>query len=134
MRLVQFTEYVQPNLALAKGRLHANIVQHKGSLEDLSSRKGVKLTPVAPVPTATLGLYAGKRKSLAEAEDGIRVAVPNDPTNLGRSLRLLADLGWIVLPADVNPFRMTSRQTRDGSRSSNSRQPSSPGRGRTSTT
>jgi len=107
VRLVQFTEYVQPNLALAKGRLHANIVQHKGFLEELSSRKGFKLTPVAPVPTATLGLYAGKRKSLAEAEDGIRVAVPNDPTNLGRSLRILADLGWIVLPADVNPFRIS---------------------------
>jgi D-methionine transport system substrate-binding protein len=109
VRLVQFTDYVQPNIALAEGGLDANIFQHKPYLDEFIARKGLKLTPIAQVPTPPLGLYAGKKKTLAEVADGVRVAVPNDPTNLARALRILADLGWIVLPADANPFRVSPK-------------------------
>ncbi|WP_165235224.1 MetQ/NlpA family ABC transporter substrate-binding protein [Aquisphaera insulae] len=109
VQLVQFSDYVQPNIALAERRLDANIFQHKPYLDEFVAQKGLKLTPVAQVPTAPLGLYAGKRKTLAEATDGIRVAVPNDPTNLARALRILADLGWIALPEGADPFHISPK-------------------------
>jgi D-methionine transport system substrate-binding protein len=109
VRLVQFTDYVQPNLALAEGRLDANIFQHKPYLDEFIARKGLKLTPVAQVPTPPLGLYAGRKKTLADAAAVARVAVPNAPTNLARALRILADLRWIVLPADANLFRVSPK-------------------------
>lgn len=109
VRLVQFTDYVQPNIALAEGRLHANIFQHKPYLEQFIAQKGLKLTPIVQVPTGPLGLYAGKKKTLAEATDGISVAVPNDPTNLARALRILANLKWIELPVGADLFRASPK-------------------------
>ncbi len=105
VRLIQFTDYVQPNIALAEGRLDANLFQHKPYLDDFIAHKGLKLKPVVEVPTAPLGLYAGKKKTLDALEEGSSVAVPNDPTNLARALRILADLGWIELKKDVDAFR-----------------------------
>lgn len=113
VRLVQFTDYVQPNIALAEGRLDVNIFQHKPYLDQFIVQKGLKLTPVAQVPTAPLGLYAGKKKSLAEVEEGSSVAVPNDPTNLARALRILSDLGWIVFPADVDLFTTSPKDIKE---------------------
>lgn len=104
VRLVQFTDYVQPNIALAEGRLDANLFQHKPYLDEFIAQKGLALTPIVQVPTAPLGLYAGQKKTLADLGEGASIAVPNDPTNLARALRILADLGWVELRKDVDAF------------------------------
>lgn len=106
IRVVEFTDYVQPNIALAEGSLDVNIFQHRPYLDQFAKEKGLDLKAIAQVPTAPLGIYAGKTKSLAAVKNGSSVAVPNDPTNLARALLILADLKWIELPAKIDPFKV----------------------------
>ncbi|WP_182886100.1 MetQ/NlpA family ABC transporter substrate-binding protein [Microbispora sp. H10885] len=97
LELVEFSDYVQPNLQLQDGRLDANYFQHKPYLYDFNASKGTKLSFVAPVHLEPLGLYSRKVKDLASLPQGGTVAVPNDATNLGRALKLLADNGVVTL-------------------------------------
>lgn len=107
IRVVEFTDYVQPNIALAEGSLDLNIFQHKPYLDQFAKEKGLDLKPIAQVPTAPMGIYAGKLKTLAAVKNGSTVAVPNDPTNLARALLILADLKWIELPQKIDPFKVS---------------------------
>jgi D-methionine transport system substrate-binding protein len=109
VRLVQFTDYVRPNIALSEGALDVNIFQHKPYLDEFSKEKGLKLSVLAPVPTAPLGLYTGQLKSLSEVKDGTTIAVPNDPSNLARALVILSELGWIELKKNINPLRVSHK-------------------------
>lgn len=107
VKLVQFTDYVRPNLALAEGALDVNIFQHKPYLDEFSKEKGLKLSVLVPVPTAPLGLYGGQLQSLKEVKEGTSIAVPNDPSNLARALVILSELGWIELKKEINPLRVS---------------------------
>lgn len=109
VKLVQFTDYVQPNLALEQKAIDANIFQHKPYLDEFAKEKGLHLTAIGQVPTAPLGLYAGKKKALKDVVSGSTVAVPNDPTNLARALRILANQGWIELPQGLSLVNTTPR-------------------------
>ncbi|MFI6598317.1 MetQ/NlpA family ABC transporter substrate-binding protein [Nonomuraea sp. NPDC050536] len=97
LEVVEFTDYVQPNVQLNEGQLDANFFQHKPYLDDFNASKGTKLSFVTPVHLEPLGLYSKKITSVAALPSGATVAVPNDATNLGRSLKLLADNGIITL-------------------------------------
>lgn len=95
----EFTDYVQPNMALADGNLDANFFQHIPYLDNMNKEKDLKLTWVAKVHIEPLGLYSHKIKSLDELKDGDTISVPNDPTNCARALRLLEDNGLIKIKA-----------------------------------
>jgi D-methionine transport system substrate-binding protein len=99
----EFSDYVQPNIALANGALDANLYQHRLYLEKFSADKGLKLSPVINVPTAGLGLYSHKIKSLNDLKKGDVVTLANDPTNLARALRFLAKLNLLTLKKDIDP-------------------------------
>lgn len=92
-----FDDYVQPNMALAEGQLFANFFQHIPYFENMNREQGLGLAWIAKVHIEPLGLYSHKIKSLGELKSGDRVAVPNDPTNEARALRLLEDNGLITL-------------------------------------
>lgn len=104
VKLVEFTDYITPNLALSEGQLDANIFQHKPYLQEFAKVKNLSLSPIVQVPTAPLGLYAGKLKSLAEAKHESTVAIPNDATNLSRALTILSEIGWIEVSKNANPL------------------------------
>lgn len=104
VKLVEFTDYVRPNLALSEGSLDVNVFQHKPYLDAFAKEHKLKLSPVFQVPTAPLGVYAGKTKALKAIKSGATVAAPNDPSNFARALVMLSDLGWIKLKAGVNPL------------------------------
>jgi D-methionine transport system substrate-binding protein len=87
--IVEFTDYVQPNLALKDKQIDANYFQHVPYMEDFGKQKGIDMVSVVAVHVEPLGLYSRKIKSLSEVKDGAQLAVPNDATNLGRSLKLL---------------------------------------------
>jgi D-methionine transport system substrate-binding protein len=89
LEIREFNDYVQPNLALASGALDANFFQHVPYLENMNKEKKLNLVWVAKIHIEPLGLYSKKIKSLAELKQGDQVAVPNDPTNEARALRLL---------------------------------------------
>ena len=78
---------MQPNLALANGATDANLFQHGVYLEKFSADKGLKLSPLIRVPTAGLGFYSNKIKSLDELKKGDVITLANDPTNRCASRR-----------------------------------------------
>jgi D-methionine transport system substrate-binding protein len=95
LQIVEFQDYVQPNLALDAGELDANYFQHIPYLESFSKDRGLKLTYSAKVHIEPLGLYPGKTKSLKGLREGATIAIPNDPTNAGRALLLLQAAGLL---------------------------------------
>lgn len=101
LEIKEFSDYVQPNIALNDGQLDANYFQHKPYLEDFSSEKGLKLSWVGNVHLEPLGVYSKKVKALNELASGATVAIPNDATNGARSLQLLAGNGIITLKDGV---------------------------------
>ncbi|STZ76711.1 MetQ/NlpA family ABC transporter substrate-binding protein [Bergeriella denitrificans] len=104
VKLIEFTDYVRPNLALAEGELDINIFQHKPYLDDFKKEHKLDLTEVFQVPTAPLGLYPGKLASLDEVKEGSSVSAPNDPSNFARALVMLNELGWVKLKDGINPL------------------------------
>ncbi|TYB59399.1 ABC transporter substrate-binding protein [Nonomuraea sp. PA05] len=97
LEVVEFTDYVQPNVQLEEGQLTANFFQHKPYLDDFNTTKGTKLSFVTPVHLEPLGLYSKKITDVSALAAGATVALPNDATNLGRALKLLADNGIVTL-------------------------------------
>lgn len=95
--IIEYSDYVQPNMALESGDLDANYFQHKPYLDDFNVQKGVNLASVGPVHYEPFGIYGGRSKNLAKLKKGAIVAVPNDATNEGRALLLLQDKGLIKL-------------------------------------
>ncbi|OUC98072.1 MetQ/NlpA family ABC transporter substrate-binding protein [Streptosporangium minutum] len=112
LEIVEFTDYVQPNTQLDEGNLDANYFQHIPYLEEFSKGKDIKLSWVAPVHIEPLGLYSKKIKNVTELAQGASVALPNDTSNLGRSLKLLADNGVITLKEGVG-VKATERDVAD---------------------
>jgi D-methionine transport system substrate-binding protein len=99
--VIEFSDYVVPNQALADGDLEANSFQHRPYLENQIKDRGFDLIEVATTITTPMGIYSDKLKSVDDLEDGAQVAIPNDPTNGGRALLLLQDLGVITLAEDT---------------------------------
>ncbi len=97
LEIQEFTDYVQPNMALAEGQLFANFFQHIPYLDNMNAEGDLGLVWIAKVHIEPLGLYSEKIKSLAELKSGDIIAVPNDPTNEARALRLLEVNGLIKL-------------------------------------
>ncbi|WP_108501469.1 MetQ/NlpA family ABC transporter substrate-binding protein [Paracoccus indicus] len=95
--VIEFSDYVVPNTALADGDLDANSFQHRPYLENQMKDRGFDLTEVATTITTPMGIYSDQLTSVDDLEDGAQVAIPNDPTNGGRALLLLQDLGVITL-------------------------------------
>ena len=94
-----FTDYVQPNIQVAEGRLDANFFQHQPYLDEFNKARQtkVKLESVTGVHVEPFGAYSSKVKSLAELPEGAQVVIPNDATNGGRALLLLDKAGVIKL-------------------------------------
>lgn len=101
LKIVEYSDYVQPNMALEGKELDANFFQHKPYLDDFNKEKGTKLTSIAAVHYEPFGIYAGKTKDLKALKDGAIVAVPNDTTNEARALLLLQDQGFIKLKPEA---------------------------------
>lgn len=97
LQIKEYTDYVQPNLAVQSGDIEANYFQHQPYLDDFNKQNGTDLVSVGAVHYEPFGLYPGKKKSLDAVTDGSQVAVPNDTTNEARALLLLQDIGWITL-------------------------------------
>lgn len=101
LNIVEYTDYVQPNLALNTGDLNANYFQHFPYLEQFNRENNTKINSAAAIHYEPFGIYAGKTASLEELADGAKVAVPNDATNEARALLLLEAQGLIKLTEGV---------------------------------
>ena len=97
IQIVEFSDYVQPNAALAAGDLDANSYQHKPYLDQQVKDRGYKIVSVAETVNFPMGIYSKKVKSLDDLKPGARIGIPNDPTNGGRALLVFQDKGLIKL-------------------------------------
>lgn len=107
VKLVEFNDYVQPNLALADGSLDANFFQHEVYFNGFKTDRKLDLKALVQGPIAPMGVYSKQRKTLADLKEGDRVALPNDASNLARGILLLQQAGLIKLKEGVNPLRVS---------------------------
>jgi D-methionine transport system substrate-binding protein len=105
IEIVEFSDYVQPNAALADGELDANAYQHLPYLRNTINNTGYKLVAIGNTVLLPMAGYSKRVKSLSELKDGAIVTIPNDPSNGGRALLLLAAQELIELDpaADILP-------------------------------
>lgn len=101
LEIVEFTDYVTPNLALADGSIDANYFQHVPYLEQFKKDHNLDIVSLIKVHIEPFGLYSKKIDHINELPQGATIAVPNDPTNEGRALLLLASKGIIKLAEDA---------------------------------
>lgn len=102
LEIVEYSDYVQPNLNLNDKELDANYFQHKPYLDDfVKQHPEVKLVSAGGIHIEPMGVYSKKVKDLKELKDGATISIPNDPTNGGRALSLLAKAGVITLKDGV---------------------------------
>ena len=103
----EFSNAIQPNTALMDGDLDANVFQNDGFMELFNDQNDADLARYIYIPSAPLGLYSQEVDSVEAIEDGMSIAVPNDPTNLGRALAFLAEQGLVTIREGVEPTRAT---------------------------
>lgn len=101
LEVVEFTDYVQPNLATESGDLIANYFQHGPYLESFNAEQGTDLVSIGTVHYEPMGIYAGTESDLSNIPAGTKVGIPNDATNGGRALLLLEENGLIKLNPDA---------------------------------
>lgn len=101
IKLMEFSDYVTPDVALSNKEIDMNSYQHKPYMDNLVKDKGLKITSIGTTIVAPMGLYSHKIKSLDEVKNGDSVAVPNDPTNGARGLLLLQKAGLIKIKEGV---------------------------------
>ena len=101
IQIVEFSDYVQPNAALAAGDLDANSYQHKPYLDQQIKDRGYKFAHVGYTVNFPIGIYSKKVKKLDELKEGAKFGIPNDPTNGGRVLLVLQDQGLIKLKPEA---------------------------------
>jgi D-methionine transport system substrate-binding protein len=103
---VEFGDFIQPNAALAAADIDVNVYQHKPFLDKQIADRGYKFAVAGRTVLTAMAVYSTKYKKLADLPVGARIAIPNDPTNGGRALLLLAQNGLFKLAPGVD-FRAT---------------------------
>lgn len=101
LQIVEFTDYVRPNMALQDGELDANFFQHVPYLESFNQDAATNLTSLVGVHVEPLGVFSAQHASIRELPERATIAIPNDATNGGRALLLLEDAGLITLDPKV---------------------------------
>ncbi len=101
VEIIEFSDYVRPNLALADKEIDVNSFQHVPYLESFNQERNLNLVSIGTTYVSPIGFFSKKIKSLDELKDGDSLAIPNDPTNGGRALLLLQKAGFITLKEGV---------------------------------
>ena len=97
----EYTDYIIPNQVTSSGEVDANYFQHINYLNNYNEENGTDLVNAGSIHFEPMGVFAGKSDDIANVADGAKISVPNDPTNEGRALLLLQDLGLITLSEDA---------------------------------
>ncbi len=104
LKIVEFSDYIEPNTALSDGSIEANMFQHQPYLDQQIKDRHYKLIAIGKTFVFPMGMYSKKITQLADIKDGALIALPNDPSNGGRALLLLQKAGLIVLKASPGLF------------------------------
>lgn len=107
IELVEVSDYVTANTILNDGDVYANFSQHVPYMESFNAGNDGTLVGVQPVYNFVIAFYSKTLTDIAELPAGATVAIPDDPSNTGRALKLLAEEGIITLDAAVDPYEAT---------------------------
>ncbi|WHY96993.1 MetQ/NlpA family ABC transporter substrate-binding protein [Peribacillus simplex] len=113
VKYVEISDPNQPNFALAEGSIDVNVFQHTAFFKNFINENKLELTETIKVPTAPMGLYSDKHGSKDELKDGQKVAIPNDPANVARALRMLEQIGWLQLKKGYDPLTVSKNDIVD---------------------
>ena len=102
LEIVEYTDYILPNVSLSDGSLDANYFQHGPYLETYNAENGTDLVNAASIHYEPMGIYPGTKSSLDDIAEGDTIAIPNDGSNETRALLLLQDLGYITLADGID--------------------------------
>jgi D-methionine transport system substrate-binding protein len=108
IELKEFADYTLPNNALANGDIDLNSFQHIAFLSQFAKENNVDIVPIGSTVIAPLGIYSDKLDDISDIKEGDKIAVPDDPSNLGRALRLLETAGLIKLKEGTGLFGDTT--------------------------
>lgn len=97
IEVIEFSDYIQPNVALNNGEIDVNSYQHQPFLDAQVKDRGYKIETLAKTIIFPMGIYSKKIKSLDEIKDGAVVSIPNDPSNAGRALMIMEKAGLLKL-------------------------------------
>ncbi len=106
IELVEFSDYITPDKALADGSLQLNAYQHVPFLQNFNKQNNSDLVPIETTVIMRMGIYSNKIHDIKDVPDKATISIPNDPTNGGRALQLLQQAGLITLKNDVG-FKAT---------------------------
>lgn len=109
VQLIEFSNAIQPNSALLDGSLDANVFQNRAFMDVFNAQNKGNIVEMLRVPSAPLGLYSKKVRDLASLPEGARVALPNDPTSMGRALAFLQSRGLLTLDPAVPAGKATEK-------------------------
>lgn len=109
VEVVEFSDYIQPNIALDNGDLDANLFQHTVYLENFEQENNMDLTGLITVPTAPMGIYSNQYDSIEAIEDGATIAIPNDPVNAARAFLILEAEGLVELDPEAEVLQVSER-------------------------
>lgn len=106
---VIFSDYVQPNNALANKEIDVNMFQHSVYLENFKKEHNLDLVYITEIPTAGMGVFSNTADSIEAIPDGAAVAIPNDPTNLTRALKVLEQAGLVKIDPNADLAKATEK-------------------------
>ena len=113
LQIIEFTDYIQPNMALSSHEVDANFFANVPYQNNYNKDHGTNFVSFAPVHIEPLAIYSQKIKDLKDLPNGAKVAIPSDPTNSARALLLLQNAGLVTLkdPTGLTntPFDVTSK-------------------------
>ncbi|QBP39695.1 MetQ/NlpA family ABC transporter substrate-binding protein [Paenisporosarcina antarctica] len=109
VEIVEFNDYIQPNVALNEGDIDANVFQNYNYLKNFAEERDMDMIELIKVPTAPIGIYSKKHKSIDDVEDGHTVATSNDPVNQARALIMLEQIGWVKLKEGIEPTKASEK-------------------------
>lgn len=104
VEIIEYSDYIQPNNALANGDLDANLFQNVLFMENYNEENDADLKNIVQVPTAPMGLYSSEFDSVEDIASGSEVALPLDPVNSSRGFLTLQDAGLITISEDADMF------------------------------
>lgn len=112
----EFTDYVQPNNALAAGELNANLFQHIIYMENFAKKNNLELSALVQVPTAPMGIYSNKYASLSEVPEGAELSLPGDATNAARAYNILGKEGILALNEGADPLTISQKDIKENTK------------------
>lgn len=96
IEVVEFNDYVTPNVALFQGEVFANSMQHRPYLDaTLQKEPKFDLVEVFKTVNFPMAAYSKTLKKGDAIPDGATIGIPNDPSNGGRAILVLANAGLI---------------------------------------